>query len=225
MHVSIKLLFVSPPPVCTTCDVGVCIIEYAYRIYRCIFFDTLCSVYCIIRHITIKSGIMIWFTICEEYHYPLDVLTVGVCGFISLTLVHQRLCMRHSIISRCCTCRLKRIYLAFMLCFICSGIGFISADDLSVIVCVAAVFVGMITHYIRFVPREFHQRDPALFVRIRQSIVFVCCRVNKAVHRAFQLLDFLNAVLIRIIHTPRHIQHQHDIEWHCCLSHYLRCRG
>ena len=141
--------------------------------------------YCTISHGFIKSGPMIWLTICEEYHYPLDVLTVGVCGFISLTLVHQRLCMRHSIISRCCTCRLKRIYLAFKLCFICIGIGLISADDLGVIVirrpAKPTCAIHVIADHISRIPRELYQRDPATFVRIRQSIVLVCCRINKAV--------------------------------------------
>ena len=90
MHVSIKLLFVSPPPVCTTCDVGVCIIEYAYRIYT-YSFDTLCSVYCIIRHITIKSGIMIWFTICERSLSSLMFLR-SVFAFLSALLWFTSAC-------------------------------------------------------------------------------------------------------------------------------------
>ena len=218
MHIGIELLFVSPPQACTTCDAGVCIIKYAYRIYRCISFDTLCSVYCIIRHFTIKSGIMIWFTICEEYHYPLDVLTVAAFGFISLTLLHQCLCMLHGKICRCSTCRRKRIYLAFKFIFICTSTGFIFTDDLGVVVYIAVVSVSIIADLISRITCELHQRDPALFVHIRQSTVFCCCRINKAVDCILQSCHFP-----LIIHAPRHIQHQHDIERHCCLSHYLRC--
>ena len=218
MHIGIELLFVSPPPTCTTCDAGICIIKDSNGVDIGIRFYSCSGLYCRISHGFIKSGSMIWLTICEEYHYPLDVLTVGVCGFISLTLVHQRLCMLHPIISRCSSCRIKCSYLVFKCFFICTGIGFIFTDDLSVIVYIASVFVSIISDRIFLFPRELHQRDPALFVRIRPFIIFRCCRINKAVDCSLQSCHFP-----LIIHTPRHVQHQHDIERHRCLSHYLRC--
>ena len=78
MHIGVELLIACPPikiVLSTTCDAGIRIIEYAYRIYRCISFDTLCGFYGIIRHGIVESIVMVWLSISKEYNNLFCIFT------------------------------------------------------------------------------------------------------------------------------------------------------
>ena len=220
MHVGVEHLLIGPiaPKTGTSGgDAGIRILEHADGVHFGVRLDFLRRLNCRIGHRFIKAGTMIWLTIGKEDDDALHVLAVRISGLVALAFVHLLLGQIHGIIRRGGTCRFQRIDRVLQLRLVVVGAGPVLAYNLSVVVSIATLSVGIISHFIGFFARELYQRNAAAQVLVGPLAVGLCRLVNKRIHRCLQGAHF-----IVVIHASGYVQHHYDVQRNGGLSHNLR---
>ena len=140
-------------------------------------------------------------TIGEENHNLLSIIAVGG---LSLRKLHTSSRIRSA-------CRIDGVDGVFKRALRCFVALRHALHDLAVVIRVPAIAIRVVADLICLLTGELHDRNLMLFRRIGNARILRCDLVDERIRGILQRVDAFSASHV-VVHRPRRIEHEHDVE-------------